>query len=257
MFSQGKMKSTIKLAITSVFTALVCIATMSFTIYVPSTRGFFNIGETMIYLAALLFGSTVGAFAGGVGSMFADIFLGYYYYAPATLVIKALEGGIVGFLSHKKLLSSKSHEGYKLKVFTTEMGILIGMLVGLIGFLYYSGIVELYSGIPPPNVPTSTVFVPIEFWLGLGTFVAVLVAAIAYFLDPQYSEMLLSTIIGGLVMIAGYFLYEQIFLGVFAFAEVPVNVGQMTVGVIVATPIAKIIQRSLPDIRRGKTKTVD
>ncbi|MGD8545311.1 MAG: ECF transporter S component, partial [Candidatus Bathyarchaeota archaeon] len=138
MFSQGKMKSTIKLAITSVFTALVCIATMSFTIYVPSTRGFFNIGETMIYLAALLFGSTVGAFAGGVGSMFADIFLGYYYYAPATLVIKALEGGIVGFLSHKKLLSSKSHERYKLKVFTTEMGILIGMLVGLIGFLYYS-----------------------------------------------------------------------------------------------------------------------
>ena len=41
----------------------------------------------------LAFGSFVGphiAFAGGVGSMLADLLSGYAYYAPGTLVIKAL-----------------------------------------------------------------------------------------------------------------------------------------------------------------------
>ena len=78
---------------TIVFTSLVCVATMAFSVYVPHTRGFFNIGETIIYTTALLFGPFIGAFAGGVGSMVADIFLGYPYYAPATLIIKACEGG--------------------------------------------------------------------------------------------------------------------------------------------------------------------
>ena len=90
---------TIQLAITAVFTSLVAVATMVFSIYVPSTRGFFNIGETMIFITALLFGPLIGSFAGGVGSMVADILLGYPHYAPATLVIKACEGGIVGFLT--------------------------------------------------------------------------------------------------------------------------------------------------------------
>ena len=81
-----------QLATTAVFTGLVFVATTIFSIYVPQTKGFFNIGETMIYISVLLFGPFVGAFAGGFGSMFADLFLGYPIYAPATLVIKACEG---------------------------------------------------------------------------------------------------------------------------------------------------------------------
>jgi len=243
------VKNTIQLSITSIFTALVCVATMSFTIYVPSTKGFFNIGETMVYTAALLFGPFVGAFAGGVGSMFADIFLGYYHYAPATLVIKALEGGLVGFLSRKRPLFSKSYTGREWKVFTLEIGVLVGALVSLIGFLYYSGTVEFYSGIPPPENPTSTIFVPMEFWFGLGVFFALLIAAIAFVSEPEYGWMVISTIFGGLLMVSGYFLYEQFILGVLSIAEVPVNIGQMTIGLIVATPIVKIIQRTLPQLK--------
>lgn len=58
-------KITLKLAIATVFAALVCIATIAFTVSVPATSGYFNIGETIIYVAALLFGPFVGAFAGG------------------------------------------------------------------------------------------------------------------------------------------------------------------------------------------------
>ena len=45
--------------------------------------------------------------------------------------------------------------------------------------------------------------------------------------------------IGGLEMVAGYFLYEQFVLGyafAAALAEVPLNISQMLVGLIVASP---------------------
>lgn len=99
---KGKTISPFNLAVTAVFTALVCVVTIIFSIYVPATEGFFNIGESMVFLSALLFGPFVGAFAGGVGSMLADLLLGYPHYAPATLIIKACEGAVVGTLKKRK-----------------------------------------------------------------------------------------------------------------------------------------------------------
>ncbi|UCC28655.1 MAG: ECF transporter S component, partial [Candidatus Bathyarchaeota archaeon] len=61
-----------QLSIGAVFTSLVFIATVIFSIYVPLTQGFFNIGESMVYATALLFGPLVGGFAGGVGAALAD-----------------------------------------------------------------------------------------------------------------------------------------------------------------------------------------
>lgn len=248
MTSKTMRKSAVNLSITAVFTALVCVATMSFTVYVPSTRGFFNIGETMVYTAALLFGPLVGAFAGGVGSMFADIFLGYYYYAPATLAIKALEGWLVGFLSRKKP-RSESYNRRQWRMFTIEIAVLVGALVSLIGFLYYTGMVEFYSGVPPPENPTSTIFVPMEFWLGLGILVVLVIGGIAFISEPEFGWIIVSTIFGGLVMVCGYFLYQQFILGVLAIAEIPINIGQMTIGLIVSAPIVKVIQRTIPQLK--------
>lgn len=58
-------------------------------------------------------------------------------------------------------------------------------------------------------------------------------------------------------MVAGYFVYEQFLLfplfgitGVFAPAEIPINIGQMLVGVLVAVPVVKILSRSLPQLKR-------
>lgn len=87
----------LRLALAAVCTSLVCVATIIFSIYVPSTEGFFNVGETMIYITALFLGPAIGAFAGGAGAGLADLLLGYWYYAPATLVIKACEGESLAF----------------------------------------------------------------------------------------------------------------------------------------------------------------
>lgn len=247
MPQKSSTQTAIQLALTAVSTSLVCVATIVFSIYVPQTRGFFNLGETMVYSVALIFGPLVGSFAGGVGSMFADILLGYYQYAPATLVIKALEGGLVGFLGRRGKAFYENHTRFEWKVFTTEIGALIGILLGILGFLYYSGIVELSSSIF--SFGTQTIFIPAEFWFIIGALVTFVISAIAFFSEPEFGWTVISTVFGGLVMVAGYFLYEQLFLGVFALAEIPVNIGQMTVGLIVAAPVVKVVRRSLPRLR--------
>jgi len=237
----------IQLAASAVFAALVCVATMVFTVYVPLTRGFFNIGETMVYTTALLFGPYVGAFAGGVGSMAADMLLGYPHYAPATLVIKAAEGYIVGFLSRKR---PKSLSSGRWKLYTTCLGVLAGALIAVIGSRYYSGMVELYLGYPPPQQPTLVIYVPAALWYGLGLVVASSTVFMGLRFEPEFGWLVFSILVGGLEMVAGYFLYEQFLLGVAAIVEVPVNVGQMAVGLLVAIPLVRALWRSMPGLQR-------
>ncbi|MGD8505974.1 MAG: ECF transporter S component [Candidatus Bathyarchaeota archaeon] len=244
--------TTIQLSVTAVFTALVFVATVIFSIYVPHTEGFFNIGETMVFTTALLFGPLVGAFAGGVGSMLADLFLGYSHYAPATLIVKACEGAVVGVLTKKRpRFSSK----LQWKVFTVIFGLIVGILLGTIGSLYYSGLVELSIGIPPPENPTLSLVVPTEFWYSLGVLVILLISLIGFVFEPEFGWFVLSVFIGGSLMVIGYFLYQYFLLEflfgiqVVAIAEIPINIGQMIVGLIVALPIVRTIWRSLPSLK--------
>ncbi len=88
--------------------ALVALATMSVQIPVPQTRGYINLGDTLIVVFALLFGAQIGVLAGGVGSALADLLSGYAHWAPFTLVIKGVEGFIIGlFASGEKRYSWK------------------------------------------------------------------------------------------------------------------------------------------------------
>lgn len=134
--TREKAISPVDLTLAAVFTALVCVVTIMFSIYVPNTQGFFNIGESMVFLSALLFGPFVGAFAGGIGSMLADLLLGYPHYAPATLIIKACEGAIVGALKKR---NPKFSSKLNWKLFTLVSGVVAGFLLGWVGTAYYSG----------------------------------------------------------------------------------------------------------------------
>lgn len=79
-------------------TALVTVATLVIRVPVPATQGYINLGETMIYLTALLLGPGFGAVAGAVGSALADLLAGYASFAPFTFVIKGIEGALAGWL---------------------------------------------------------------------------------------------------------------------------------------------------------------
>jgi uncharacterized membrane protein len=173
---QPSLNAPLKLAFAAVFGALAVAVTIAFVLPIPATSGYFNLGEVIIYTAALVFGPYVGAFVGGSVAI-ADILVpGAAPFAPGTLVIKGLEGAIVGFLNRK------------LQKYTSNLG---------------------------------------------------LSAAI-------------SIVVGGLEMVAGYFIYEQLVLGYSlpaALAELPFNIVQMTIGLVVAVPIMYAVQRVFPQLK--------
>lgn len=88
-------------AFSSVFAAAVAIATMIITI--PVGFGVLNFGEIVIYTAAFLFGGVVGGLAGGIGASAADLILGYAVWAPITLIVKGLQGFVVGKVSGRSV----------------------------------------------------------------------------------------------------------------------------------------------------------
>jgi len=245
--TERKIMSSFNLAVVAVFTALVWVVTVIFSIYVPATEGFFNIGESMVFLSALLFGPFVGAFAGGVGSMLADLFLGFPHYAPATLVIKACEGAVVGSLKKRNpTLSSRLHW----KFFTILLGVVAGFLLGLAWLII--GKIEVTVGL---GSGLFVLYIPAEFWLVVGVITASSIAALGFLADPEFGWTVFSVIIGGFIMVLGYFLYQWFLIfplfkiEAVAIAEIPVNIGQMIIGAIAALPIAKIVWRAFPYLR--------
>ena len=169
-----KPSTVFKIAAAAVFAALVAVATLLFVIPIPATSGYFNLGETLIYIAALLFGPLVGATA-GAGATIADITVAVQF-APGTFAIKAIEGFIVGFLNSKLKRKIKS--------------------------------ITLSATI--------------------------------------------SIVIGGLEMVFGYFVYEQVVLGyplAAALVEVPFNIVQMLIGLIIAVPIMHAVMRVFPQLK--------
>lgn len=95
-----KSSSLRDLTLTGLFIALVTVATMIIQVPVPATGGFINVGDTMIFVAALVGGPKVGLIAGGVGSALADLLSGYAMWAPWTLVIKGIEGLLAAVLAY-------------------------------------------------------------------------------------------------------------------------------------------------------------
>lgn len=92
-----KQKQIRRLVLAALFTALTCVATMVIQIPTPM-NGYVNLGDTLVLLSAWVLGPFVGAAAGGIGSMLADILTGYAFYAPGTLVIKAVMGLAAGLI---------------------------------------------------------------------------------------------------------------------------------------------------------------
>lgn len=96
-----KRRLTLLLARSAIMAALVAVATFIVQIPNPATKGYFNIGDIMIFVSALTFGPIVGGFAGSVGSAISDVAGGYGYFAPFTFVIKGVEGIIAGLISNR------------------------------------------------------------------------------------------------------------------------------------------------------------
>ncbi|MDD4839219.1 MAG: ECF transporter S component [Clostridia bacterium] len=83
------------IAFTALMTALVTISTAFLGVNMGTT--YTNLGDTMIFVTAALFGPVPAMIAGGLGSFIADMMV-FPMTMWFTLVIKGIEGLICGFL---------------------------------------------------------------------------------------------------------------------------------------------------------------
>lgn len=87
--------------------AIVFVATYIIKIPSPSGTGYVNVGDSMVFLAAVLLGGKKGAIAAAIGGSMSDALGGYLIYAPFTLVIKAGMALIAGSIAYKNSFSLK------------------------------------------------------------------------------------------------------------------------------------------------------
>ncbi len=226
------MKSNLKLLIyTALMTAFVFITTSVIKIPVPFTNGYIHAGDMCIFISGILLGPWFGAFASGVGSMFADVLGGYAQWAIPTLIIKGIMGFIIGYFASEK---------------RNQKHILIGALsiwfVSLISFVvsvkgadinYLISNVEELSG--ATNVISAIAKLNYQL-LGVAIIIPVITITF-YLLKDKYGitfGQLSGMIIAGLWMVLGYYLAASIMYGSFIVPifSIPWNIIQFVGGII-------------------------
>lgn len=115
-----------QIAYSAVMAAMVCAATM--VIRIPSpTGGYVNPGDGLVLLCGWLLGPWYGGVAAGIGTMLADMMMGYAAYAPGSLLIKGFEALAAG------LLFRAMNRGIHAQLFSGLLGGVI-MTAGYFGY---------------------------------------------------------------------------------------------------------------------------
>lgn len=86
-----------KVALLGISIALVAAMT-TMLVPIPATKGYFNLGEVVIFFLAFMFGWKEAAIAGAVGASIIDLAVAPVFM-PATLVAKFLEGAAAGLIA--------------------------------------------------------------------------------------------------------------------------------------------------------------
>jgi len=216
------------------FTALVFLSTSIFFIYIPASNGFFNIGEAFVYLAALIGGPITGAIAGGLGASMADLALGFGHFAPATAILKFLEGFMVGLIFH-----------YSRRVYARLKYVFIGIVCSfLIGFSAFLTTKTFNIGLSFYGAGEFSVNIPGYVFLIFSIILSVIIILVLILLKEK-GEMALSCSLGGIIIVVGYYLYEIYILSydptLVAF-EIPFNIAQVIFGAAIAIPIVSYLR---------------
>jgi uncharacterized membrane protein len=159
---KGAQRAAVITAAGAIFAALVAAVTLTIAIPIPATSGYFNFGETLIYVAALLFGPIVGLIA-----------------APGTLAIKAMEGFLVGYLT--KQLNKK----IKSLTLSATIAITIGGFEMVAGYFLYE---TLILGYPAALALVEVPFNIVQMLVGLAIAIPIMHAVLRVF--PQLKSYL-------------------------------------------------------------------
>ena len=219
----------------SIFTALVFVATTIIRVPIPATGGYFNFGESVIYAAALLYGPLVGGLAGGIGASIADITGGYLIFAPGTFIIKLFEGIITGYAGNKIRAKTKAVTLWR------ALSVFFGASLGAATYYIGTNYMAVFG----------TALLDQLLWAAVGLFLGIFIIFVGFIPQTETSWQTTAIILGGTGMVIGYFLYESLlaFLvlpKIYAIGEIPANIGQMLVGMTIALPVLRAVQKTFP-----------
>jgi uncharacterized membrane protein len=102
----NQMQQLLRVGVTVAFITLSFLGTMVIRIPIPASGGYFNLGDTFVMAAALLYGPLVGGVVGLVGPALADA-VGFPQFILATGVVKGLEGLLIGILKGRPAHTSR------------------------------------------------------------------------------------------------------------------------------------------------------
>lgn len=235
-----------KLVMTALMTALVTVITIIIPIPVPFTNGYIHLGDSMIFLAVIILGWKGGAIAAAVGSTFADLLLGFVYWAPWTFVVKGGMALILGLIIYQ---CSKS----KVRFVITSIIIIAFWLAfnfAVQAIINYENNRNASTLIESSGVAQASEFgdflSQIESWLMIGSLAIplLLIIVAVIFVKSKKMSVSLSQILGmagsGIFMVFGYYVSGGIIYGNFAISafSVPFNILQFVVGFVIATLIS-------------------
>lgn len=104
-FMQNRIKTS-RLTRAGLLTAIVTLLTAYLKIPLPA--GYAHLGDGAVMLCGMLLGP-YGAIPAALGSVLADIILGFVYYAPCSAVIKGAMALIAAkFITNTKVVSAKN-----------------------------------------------------------------------------------------------------------------------------------------------------
>ena len=149
-------KTILQLTQVALLTAITFVSASM--IHIPyGNGGVLHLGDSIIYIAAILFGSRYAAFSGAAGMAMFDLFSPYAVWAPYTFVIKAVMGLIAGSIAQSGAAKGKSFSRNLLAVVAAGIwmcfgyyiaeGIMTGNFVAPLAFITGNAFQFVFGGV--------------------------------------------------------------------------------------------------------------
>ncbi|KEI14251.1 membrane protein [Clostridium novyi B str. ATCC 27606] len=102
-------------------------------VHIPSFMGVIHLGDSMIFLGAILLEKKKGAISAAIGMSLFDILNGYILWAPFTFFIKGIMGYIAGVICYRKNYNGEN-------LLNNLFGFIVSGLFMIIAY-YLSGVI--------------------------------------------------------------------------------------------------------------------
>jgi uncharacterized membrane protein len=131
MSQTSETKKLLNAGVIAAFATLAFVGTTVIRVPIPATGGYFNLGDTFVMVAGLLYGPLTGALVGMIGPALSDA-VGFPQFILATAVVKFFEGGLVGVVGGSGIKRSQPQP---------VLGLCLGVAVLVGGYFIFEALI--------------------------------------------------------------------------------------------------------------------